>query len=213
MGPVKEISSPADTDETAELNYFFDIIDQFKSKLESGNHEKETRELRLIARSPESAIARALLKKYTELSAEGITLKVIFAHINPMPLFSEWICPESSPCGMEAANLIRWAKRPNIIDAHEQFTLDKECSWSGESMRRDVNARFGFYLFDENCQNTATLAHRSFERLWQISDKIPQAQIKRARLVAESDLTPLKAETAGISLHGVEPCSPEFTRH
>ncbi|GJM04000.1 MAG: hypothetical protein DHS20C08_25010 [Rhodomicrobium sp.] len=213
MGPVKEISSPAETDDTAELDYFFDILEQFKSRLDSKDHEQETRELRLVARSPESAIARAILKKCSDLSEKGITLKVIFAHLSPMPLFSEWISPETSPCGMEATNLIRWANRPNLVDAHEQFTLDKECSWSGESMRRDVNARFGFYLFDENCQHTAKLAHRSFESLWNVADAIPQAQIKRARLVADSDLTQLKADAAGITLHSTQLSSPEFTRH
>lgn len=213
MGPVKEITSPVESDEADELDYFFDILETFFTRLSENAGDEAPRDLSLICRSPDSAICRALYQQRQKLGELNISLRVIFAQLGPINRFSDWLNPETSPCGENPEAMIRWARSPSLMDAHEQLTLNEDCSWSGESMRREVSARFGFYLFNQECRQSALMARRSFESLWKITDLIPQAQIKRARLFDENDLSSLHGDTAGITLHPAEQLSPEFTRH
>lgn len=213
MGPVKEITSPVESDEADELDYFFDILETFFNRLSAENSQDSRQQLSLICRSPEAGISRALYKQRHKLTETNTTLRIIFAQLGPINLFSDWLNPESSPCGENPEAMIRWARSPSLMDAHEQLTLNDECSWSGESMRREVSARFGFYMFNEKCRQSAVIARRSFETIWKIAHPIPQAQVKRARLLNESEYASVHSDTAGITLHPAEHLSPEFTRH
>lgn len=211
MGLIKEISSPTASDDSAELNYFFDILDHFIEKYQTGSAIDKT--LTLIARSPEANIAKACIQYREKLSLANIELKVIFAQITSAEHLCAWLDPETSPCGLKPESSIRWGKRQNLVDAHEQVTLTNECSWSGESMRREVSSRFGFYIFEENCQQAAIRGERAFNALWQICDKIPQTHIKRAKQTSEQSFLNAHSKTVSFANSDAHFGIPEFTRH
>lgn len=176
MGLIKEINRQSETDDSAELDYFFDILDHFYEVASNSFEKDDDKTLSLIARSPESCIAKAIYLSRDKLHEQNITLKVVFAHLSPINLLSDWLTPDTSPCTDNPLTQLRWAKRPNLVDAHEQLTLKSKCNWSGESMRRDVNARFGFYIFDETSKSAALTGSRSFNALWKVSETIPEGQ-------------------------------------
>lgn len=213
MGIGKEISSPMESDDTAELEYFFEILEHFHELVSQPDRPETQKTFRLIARSPESYIARAIFQYRDKFLSNGASFHVIFANLSPVHFLSEWISDETSPCAAHAESTIRWARRPNLVDAHEQFTLNNECTWSGESMRRDVSSRFGFYLFEDACKETAIIAERSFQALWRVSEPIPASQVKRAKLVSESDFANLQSDATCLSVAEPLAISPEFTRH
>lgn len=213
MGLGKEISSPMESDDSAELDYFFEILDHFYELLSQPERQETQKTFRLIARSPESYIARAVFQYREKFLSQGARFNVIFANLSPVHYLSEWICEETSPCANHAESAIRWARRPNLVDAHEQFTLNDECTWSGESMRRDVSSRFGFYLFEDGCKDTAIIAERSFHSLWRVCETIPASQVKRAKLVSDTDFANLQSEASALGVNEPLGNSPEFTRH
>ncbi len=212
MGLIKEINCPLDHDETADLTYFFDIIDQFLSLLAEKSSDTTQNTLTLIARSAESSIAKALYDHKEQIKAQDIHLKVIFTQLTSGQELSNWLLLDQSPC-TKPEQSIRWAKQSNLCDAHEQLTLDKICSWSGESMRRDVNARFGFYMFDKSCKTSAIRAQRSFKALWNLSQNIPQAHFKRASFTHKPEFLNLEKGTANLTSKASEILAPEYTRH
>jgi hypothetical protein len=211
MGLIKDISSPTATDDTAELNYFFDILDHFIEKISSD--VSLDKNLTLIARSPEANIAKACIQYREKLSLANIELKVIFAQITPTEQLCEWLEPENSPCGLNPEKNIRWGNRQNLVDAHEQLTLTNQCSWSGESMRREVSSRFGFYIFDQECKQAAIRGERAFNALWQICDKIPQVHIKRAKQTSEQSFLGAHSKSGSFTPSEVNFLASEFTRH
>lgn len=211
MGLIKDISSPTTTDDSAELNYFFDILDHFIEKISSDASLEKS--LTLIARSPEANIAKACIQCREKLALANIELKVIFAQITPSEYLSEWLDPETSPCGSTPENNLRWGNRHNLVDAHEQLTLNSQCSWSGESMRREVSSRFGFYIFDEECKQAAIRGERAFNALWQICDKIPQVHIKRAKQASEQSFLGVHSKSTSYPQNEVNYLASEFTRH
>lgn len=211
MGLIKDISSPTTSDDTAELNYFFDILDHFIEKFSAQTNPNET--LTLVARSPEANIAKACIQYREKLAMANIELKVIFAQITPTEHLSEWLDPEISPCGETPETNIRWGNKQNLMDAHEQLTLTNQCSWSGESMRRDVSARFGFYIFEEDCKQAAIRGERAFNALWHICDKIPQVHIKRAKQTNEQSFLGAHSKTSGFTQSENYFLASEFTRH
>ncbi len=211
MGLIKEISSPTTTDESAELNYFFDILDHFIEKISSDISLQKS--LTLIARSPEANIAKACIQYREKLAFANIELKVIFAQITPTEFLCEWLDPETSPCGQNPEKNIKWGNRQNLVDAHEQLTLNNQCSWSGESMRREVSSRFGFYIFDENCKQAAIRGERAFNALWQICDQIPQVHIKRAKQTNDASFLGAHSKSGSFSQNEVNYLASEFTRH
>jgi|GEM_PF-6048311 len=211
MGLIKEISSPTATDDTAELNYFFDILDHFIQKISSDASLDKS--LTLIARSPEANIAKACIQYREKFSLANIEIKIIFAQITPTEHLCEWLDPETSPCGLNPEKNIRWGNRQNLVDAHEQLTLTNQCSWSGESMRREVSSRFGFYIFEKECKQAAIRGERAFNALWQICDKIPQVHIKRAKQTNEQSFLGAHSKSGSFSQNDVHFLASEFTRH
>ncbi len=213
MGRIKDISTPAENDTSAELNYFFDVLDHFINIAKTGVTHSSDESLTLITRAPDSAIARAILQYREKFAEINIPMQIIFAHLTPSEYLCNWIDPEISPCGETPTDNIRWAKRHNLLDAHEQLTLSNHCSWSGESMRREVSSRFGFYIFDENCPKAAIRGERSFNALWKISETLPQAQIKRAKLARDSQFLGVHGEQNNFSSTEAGDHTSEFTRH
>ncbi len=212
MGLNKNITLPDQDTASAEMAYFLDVLTQFQKSIQDQPRDTDL-QLLLIARSAESCIARSVYQFRNELTAANVHLKLIFNQIKFSDELCNWLLPEQSPLGQTPEQNIRWTQQSSLSDAHEQLTLNSACSWSGESMRRDVNTRFGFYMFKEDCKTTANLARKSFKALWNIADPLPQTLLKRIGTDSTNETLAFQADGFNPSRNSEIFIAPEFTRH
>lgn len=212
MGLNKNITQPDSDAATSEMAYFLDVLSQFISTINTTTETSEN-ELMLVARSAESCISKAVFHHRDELKEAGVHLNVIFSQVHLSDELSNWLMPDISPLGQTPETQLRWTNKTSLADAHEQLTLKDTCSWSGESMRRDVNARFGFYLFHEDCPKTARLGGASFRALWNISKPLPQSLLKRRSSAVSPELLNFQTENFEHGMNDHLFITPELTRH
>ena len=131
--------------------------------------------LTLILRSASSGPARALIYKKDELTGAGIRAQAILANLEPEPELRELfatlseLAPREKPC-----ELIRWARNPRLLDAHEQATYGNAMCWSGDPMRREADKRNALALFHEAASDGVRLARLAFAALWSASSPVPE---------------------------------------
>ena len=136
----------------------------------------------LVLRSAASAPARALMHMKDALVSAGVRATVILAHLEPQDdlrqLFATLseLAPEA-----EGASLIRWARNPRLLDAHEQVTYGGTMCWSGDAMRRDADKRNPLVLFDMDAPEAALRAHHAFKALWGASVPVPAHHLSARR--------------------------------
>jgi hypothetical protein len=132
----------------------------------------------MILRSACSGPAQALIPMRDELCRAGISAKVVLARLEPAEelrqLFATLseLAPDEPSCA-----LIRWARNPRLLDAHEQATYGDTMCWSGDAMRRDAERRNGLTLFDEDAADTVRLGRLAFSALWDASAKVPERRL------------------------------------
>jgi hypothetical protein len=143
-------------------------LSEFIGRVET--HRDEPRELTMILRSPSAGPAQALILKARDLARAGITAKVIVAKLDPeedarklYACLSE-LCPRA-----RAHELIRWARNPRLLDAHEQVTYGTALCWWGDSMRRDADKRNALSLIEDAAAGTLRLGRLAFKALWSAS--------------------------------------------
>jgi hypothetical protein len=128
----------------------------------------------MVLRSADSDPAKALVGLKGALLRVGATVKVILAKLEPdndlKQLFAA--LSELAP-QMPAHELIRWARNPRLLDAHEQVTYGETMCWSGDAMRRDAEKRNALALFDEAAPETVRLGRQAFAALWQAAVQVP----------------------------------------
>ena len=124
----------------AELDRRLEIMAEFIGRVET--HADQPRELTVILRSASSGPAQALILKARDLGRTGVAAKVIVAQLDPEEDVRKlYAClSELSPRG-RAHELLRWARNPRLLDAHEQVTYGTSLCWWGDSMRRDADKR------------------------------------------------------------------------
>jgi hypothetical protein len=129
----------------------------------------------LILRSASSAPAQALVHMKDELERAGISAKVILAKLEPQEELRELflslthLSPRQQP-----SELIRWARNPRLLDAHEQVTYADAVCWSGDAMRREADRRNALTLFNEATPEMVRLGRLAFEALWGASSLVPE---------------------------------------
>ncbi|MDX2204551.1 MAG: hypothetical protein NW223_17500 [Hyphomicrobiaceae bacterium] len=121
----------------------------------------------VVARSVESPVVRALLGLGAEISAAGLSLRLVLAHVEGEQLPETW----EKDLGALSCD-VRWARRPRLIEAHEQLVVGPETCWIGDCMRRDPAKCDAFESFIEDCGEAAGCATVSFERLWGASEPL-----------------------------------------
>lgn len=132
----------------------------------------------LILRAASSSPALAVIRMKDELSRAGVSAKVILAKLEPeedlRQLFTSLshLAPRKPAC-----ELIRWARNPRLLDAHEQVTYGDAMCWSGDAMRRDADKRNALTLFDEQAPDTVRLGRLAFEALWVASSHVPERHL------------------------------------
>jgi hypothetical protein len=123
-------------------------------------------EILLIARSVESPVVRAVAGLAPEIAAAGYSLRMIVAQADREALPPGWVLSEAVEVDCE----VRWARKPRLIEAHEQLVLGPQTCWLGDTMRRDPAKCDAYETFIDACTETAGSASVSFERLWQASE-------------------------------------------
>lgn len=118
----------------------------------------------LIARSPSSPVARALIANGARIAAMGIRVRAIFSEVDAGQASAEL---QSAPFTVPSECRITRDRR--LLAAHEQLVLSPENSWVGDSMMREPTKRDTFERFAADCMETGSIASRSFERLWRAS--------------------------------------------
>ena len=128
----------------------------------------------LILRSPASAPAQVLTLMKDALTEAGIRAKVIFAKLEPegdlRKLFATLSALSPEADGRE---LIRWARNPRLLDAHEQVAYGRDMCWSSDAMRRDADKRNPLALFETDAPEAALRARHAFKALWAASVPAP----------------------------------------
>jgi hypothetical protein len=128
----------------------------------------------LVLRSAAAAPARALQHLKDALAGAGVRAAAILAHLEPQDdlrqLFATLseLAPEA-----DSKALIRWARNPRLLDAHEQVTYGADMCWSGDAMRRDADKRNPLVLFDMDAPDAGFRAARAFTALWDASVPVP----------------------------------------
>jgi hypothetical protein len=165
----------------------------------------------LLARSPASPVARALVACANELKSLHISLEVAFARLEPAEPMADWVTLSRTEPGRHPTVLLRWAARPALLEAHEQLVLGLNMSWTGDCMRREPETRDAYEMFDTFHTEAAARSTQSFRALWNNCKPLPAAV---AGYVGASELAPSTGPTAGLSDVAQLPAKPSIlTRH
>ncbi len=127
----------------------------------------------LVLRSAKSLPARALIEMQDALAEAGIVAKVILSTIereqdlHPLLVALAALLPDGN---LNAH--VRWARKPQLLDAHEQAVYGREMCWTGDAVRRGANRRNRLAFFDDTPE-ALLCGSRAFEALWAASDLVP----------------------------------------
>ncbi len=157
----------------AEIDRHIEMVSRFVERAKDGGPAPLA--VTLILRSASSGPARALIYKKDELTSAGICARAILAKLEPAEELRELFASLTELAPREkACDLIRWARNPRLLDAHEQATYGSAMSWSGDAMRRDADKRNALALFDEAGSDRVRLARLAFAALWSASSMVPE---------------------------------------
>jgi hypothetical protein len=157
-------------------------------------------ECTLVLRSAGSVPAQALTLMKDTLADASVGAKAIVARLEPqddLKQIYDTLCalsPETDP-----AALIRWARDPRLLEAHEQVTYGADMCWAGDAMRRDADKRNPLALFEMDATDAATRAIHAFRALWSASVPVPgrhlgtPGPVKPSAAYAPMDDAPLPA--------------------
>lgn len=170
----------------AELDLHRDMMSRFIDYAREANTPASCT---LILRSASSTPAQVLTLMKDALTKTGIQARAILAKLEPerdlQKLYATLsaLSPES-----EATALIRWARNPRLLDAHEQVAYGHDMCWSGDAMRRDADKRNPLALFEANAPGATLHARRAFKALWGASVPAP-SHLLDARETAKPSAT------------------------
>jgi len=157
------------------------FIAQFLERLDSGSDSGAgSRHVTLLARSPHSPVAGALLSQAEGLRARDMVLRLIFAQLgegSAVADFAEFLTEVTGAA--DARDHIRWARNKSLWDAHEQITLGRAMCWSGDCMRREPGKRNSLDLFEADAPQTVRLGLLAFDAIWAIADPLPLSAASR----------------------------------
>lgn len=179
MGFFKDLHTGDEDLARFQSDQFDDFLESFLSRLENiPRGDIRARQISIVAKSPDSAAAKTLLRYADAIHAANINIRAVFARLSPTDMISHWVNPQANFRFMLPDQHLRWVKNDCLLDAHEQMILGTSMCWSGDSMRRQASLRDSFELFEENCPATARLGRLAFEALWMASVTIPEARMR-----------------------------------
>lgn len=113
--------------------------------------------LTVLARSHESPVLKALAAHADALRSAGLRMRAIVVLDEPAsPEVNALLAGVPSRCACDA----------RLLDAHEQLAVGDRVAWIGDCMRREPTKRDAYEIYSGDCAETASVAHRSFDRVW-----------------------------------------------
>lgn len=159
----------------AEIDRHLQFMSEFVERVE---RDEEPRTLCMILRAPNSSAAEALMGLSQELARAGIAARLVVARLEPEDDLRRLYASLTELSPREPAkDLIRWARNPRLLDAHEQATYGATMCWSGDAMRREADKRNALSLFDGAAPDTARLGRLAFEALWSAATTISERRL------------------------------------
>ncbi|MEZ5775622.1 MAG: hypothetical protein R3D33_13215 [Hyphomicrobiaceae bacterium] len=132
----------------------------------------------VIARSPRSPVARSIMALAPELRDQDLLVKVVFAKLDPADALAGFIDLAVPATSEKPLCMLRWARNPALIDAHEQLVLGSAMCWLGDSMRREPENRDAYELFETCNGEIARRTSLSFRALWEASASVPFSRFR-----------------------------------
>jgi hypothetical protein len=176
----------------AELDRHLQVMARFA---ERAGESKSPLTFTMILRSASSGPALAAVQLKDSLLRAGVSAKAILAKIEPEEELRQFFSCLSEFAPTEPAQeLIRWARNPRLLDAHEQVTYGEDMCWSGDHMRRDAEKRNALTLFDDAAPEMVRLGRLAFTALWAASAVVPER-----RLLGKSAARPSGAYELGTA--------------
>jgi hypothetical protein len=167
---------------------------QFVARVECG--VGEARKLTMVLRSASSSPAHALIVKARDLMRAGIVAKVLVATLEPeVELRRLYACLSELSPRDPARELIRWARNPRLLDAHEQATYGSSLCWWGDAMRREADKRNALSLFEDGSPASVRLGQFAFQALWFQSTVVAERRLIGPALPKPSGAYERDAET------------------
>ncbi len=153
-----------------------EMVSRFAARMKDAGAASGT--LTLILRSASSCPAKAIVAMKDELLGAAIGAKAILARLEPAEDLRELFASlsELAPRG-QSGELIRWARNPCLLDAHEQVTYGDIMCWSGDPMRRDADKRNALAMFDEGSSVRVRHSQLAFDALWAVSSAVPERRL------------------------------------
>jgi len=178
MGLLSQFSSKAEMHRRETIKRFDDFIGLYLGELENVDRPTdEALRVTLVARSPESPVAAAILRHGERLALLGCEVRMVFASVDPASELGDFI-ELAQICNGDnsVVGSLRWARNPALLDAHEQMVLGTGRCWSGDSMRRSSDSRFALDMFNEDGGAAVDWALMAFGGLWSASALVPRAR-------------------------------------
>jgi hypothetical protein len=157
---------------------YFDVYGlSLKQQAETGQ-----RSITLVARSPASPPAQALVMSLQRFQPLSVEVRIILAQIAPPSALNAMMQTLRSFCTGAPDAALRWAKNRALLDAHERLTLGSTLCWTGDAMRRSEDSRSAIDRVDEGTPAILAEANASFEALWCASKPLPNTLFCRGAL-------------------------------
>jgi len=121
----------------------------------------------LVARAPDSCVARTIFELSHVLAERSIGAHIVFASSSAVASGEEWKLSFHPGFTHE----IRMIANPRFLAAHEQLVIGADAVWYGDSMRREPDKRDAFSSFSTVPTET-TRARWTFERLWSSAEPV-----------------------------------------
>jgi hypothetical protein len=133
--------------------------------------------LTLVLRSADSDPAKALVGMKGALLGAGATARAILAKLEPEDDLKQLFAALSELAPQVPAHeLIRWARNPRFLEAHEQVTYGEAMCWSGDAMRREADKRNALVMLEEG-SDAVRFGQLAFAALWEGSSVIPARRL------------------------------------
>lgn len=145
----------------------------------------------LLARAPDSPVARALTMLASEFATTGVTVRALLLDLDGM---SE---DQARSTLLDMANVeIRLLSDIRFAAAHEQLVLSANRMWIGDCMRRDPAKRDALELFHDDNVTATKHAAISFERMWVMAKPVRRVTAMAAEFVMPGHPAAESAELA-----------------
>jgi hypothetical protein len=139
---------------------------------------KEGFTLTMILRSPGADPTKALVGMKGAFKQAGMRAKVLLARLEPDDELRQLYASLSELDPQQpSSELIRWARNPRLLDAHEQVIYGETLCWCGDAMRRDADKRNALALFEEEAPDAVRHGRLAFAALWAQASLVPERRL------------------------------------